>query len=104
MKKIFAMFAIATISFAFVACGGGEKSSELDKQAKYYGTLRAVYHFYDADLYDAFYEETKQWIDANGGSKTEDLMYEYYDAVYEQVEKMWDNEVSMNDAIKQLGY
>lgn len=119
MKKFFTMFAIAAMSVALVACGGEEKKdekraegakteasaqkSELEKQAEHFGKLRAFYMVYDDEAaYDKAFAESQAWIKKNG-SKAEDLMGKYYDQTWEKANELFDNDVPMNEAKKQLG-
>ena len=108
MKKFFAMFAIAAIALTFAACGGSDEKkaaqkSEFELQAERYGKLRALYMCYDHNLYDACCDEIEQWITTSGNPDARDLMYVSYDAVYDQVYEMFDKEISMEEAMKQLG-
>lgn len=119
MKKFFTMFAIAAMSFALVACGGEEKkdekkgegakteasaaNSELAKKAEHYGKARAFYMVYDDEsAYDAIVAESNAWIEKNG-SKAEELMDEYYNQTLDKANELFDNDVPMNEAKKQLG-
>ena len=116
MKKFFTMFAIAAMSVALVACGGEDKKkdegakteasaqkSELEKQAEHFGKLRAFYMVYDDEAaYDKALAESEAWIEKNG-SEAEDLMDKYYDQTWEKANELFDNDVPMAEAKKQLG-
>ena len=107
------------MSVALVACGGEDKKdekkdegtkteasaqkSELEKQAEHFGKLRAFYMVYDDEAaYDKALAESEAWIEKNG-SEAEDLMDKYYDQTWEKANELFDNDVPMAEAKKQLG-